>query len=100
VKEKFFMAGDTAVLEPAGKQSFNPTSAQRHTTASSRNGIIHPKLATRDTANDPSSHWYLWHMTQVMQLLICGAEFCSAWMAIRKLMPAFSNYYPCIPILE
>ena len=26
VKEKFFMAGDTAVLEPVGKQSFNPTS--------------------------------------------------------------------------
>jgi hypothetical protein len=26
VKEKFCMAGDTAVLEPVGKQSFNPTS--------------------------------------------------------------------------
>jgi hypothetical protein len=26
VKEKFFMAGDTAVLEPAGKQSFNRNS--------------------------------------------------------------------------
>jgi hypothetical protein len=26
VKEKFFMAGDIAVLEPVSKQSFSPTS--------------------------------------------------------------------------
>jgi hypothetical protein len=37
-------------------------------------------------------------MTHVMQLLMCGDEYCSAWMATRKLMPAFFNYCLCIPI--
>jgi hypothetical protein len=43
VKEKFFMAGDTAGLEPVGRQSFNPTSCSEAHTRKYKNGIIHHK---------------------------------------------------------